>query len=63
MTAVFRILSLVILFGLGLVACGEGDSGNASEPAAQVETSTASKFMHDQDVIYQEEIYANWPYN
>ena len=23
----------------------------------------AKVFMHDQEVIYQDEIYANWPYN
>jgi len=33
MTAVFRVLSLVMLFGFGLVACGDGDSESASAPA------------------------------
>jgi len=70
MNSVTRMLSLAMLFGIGLVACGEGDSGSASAPAAptasQDESSndaTANKFKHDQDVIYQDEIYANWPYN
>lgn len=85
MTSVLRNLSLVTLFGFGLIACGEGDSGTASAPAPAAAASApaaaapapaAEPAAEDssigfdinsiekaEGVIYQDEIYANWPYN
>lgn len=71
MSSVFRVLSLVMLLGFGLVACGEGDSGTASAPAKSAAAPAAAASSGDssmgfekaEGVIYQDEIYANWPYN
>lgn|GEM_PF-2629545 len=57
MTNVLRILSVVMFFSLA--ACGGDDSDSMSESM----DASAKTFMHDQDVIYQDEIYAGWPYN
>ncbi|MCZ6803598.1 MAG: hypothetical protein O7D86_06645 [Proteobacteria bacterium] len=76
MTAVFRTLSLLILFAFGLAACSDGNSESASAPAestaapAAMPEDSSEKSMGSsmemekaEGVIYQDEIYANWPYN
>lgn len=75
MNSVTRALSLAMLFGLGLVACGD-DTGSASAPAESAAAPAAMSSESGDDskaasmdiekaegVIYQDEIYANWPYN
>lgn len=51
------LLSIMIAALFLLSACGESDSSAAADDA------TTKVFMHDQEVIYQDEIYANWPNN
>jgi hypothetical protein len=76
MNSVNRTLSLAMLISFGLVACGEGDSGSASAPAESATAPAAMSSESSDDsmaasmaiekaegVIYQDEIYANWPYN
>lgn len=75
----FKILRTYVLLisitGL-LFACGESDSGTASAPAesaampekamaeaTMAEESMAAPIEKAEGVIYQDEIYANWPYN
>ena len=67
------LLSVALL----LSACGESDSGSASAPASAPETTAAAPAAETssdssssmgniekaEGVIYQDEIYANWPYN
>ncbi len=56
------ILSSVLFSTLFILsACGE--EGDSSGTAAEADDATTKVFMHDQEVIYQDEIYANWPYN
>lgn len=64
------IIFLTILSASLLSACGEGDSGTASAPAmesAPATTSDSSSSMGSMEkadgVVYEDEIYANWPYN
>lgn len=58
------IILLTVLFStlFLLSACGEDDSSGAGT-AMESDAAPAKVFMHDQEVIYQDEIYANWPYN
>ena len=67
MTAVFRILCLAMLLAFGLVACGGDDSESESAPAATSSTDesmdSSMEIEKAEGVIYQDEIYANWPYN
>lgn len=77
MTSVFRNLSLVSLIVFGLAACGDDDKASMSAPAESAATSvpaaapaasddsmgSSMDFEKAEGVIYQDEIYANWPYN
>ncbi|MFT5132813.1 MAG: hypothetical protein ACI9SC_001281 [Gammaproteobacteria bacterium] len=77
MFSVIRNISLGMIFGLGLVACGDDDkampaaSADKAMPAATAAAPTASgddifssmNIEKAEGVVYQDEIYANWPYN
>lgn len=77
MTSVFRNLSLVSLIVFGLAACGDDDKASMPAPAESATTSapaaapaasddsmgSSMDFEKAEGVIYQDEIYANWPYN
>ncbi len=74
MYSVIRNVCLGMIFGLGLVACGDDDKAAMSAPASSAapaampasggEKATSSmKIEKAEGVIYQDEIYANWPYN
>ena len=68
-----RNIYLTFFFCLGLSACSGDDSGSA--PAQQAAATEAPAAMEEssgfdinsiekaEGVIYQDEIYANWPYN
>ena len=71
------ILSSILFSTLFILsACGESDSGTASAPAESApmaESTPAStsggeglsmdNIEKAEGVVYQDEIYANWPYN
>jgi hypothetical protein len=64
------LLSIMISTLLLLSACGGDDSGTASAPAAESmpaasgdSMGSSMDFEKAEGVIYQDEIYANWPYN
>lgn len=68
-TSKLIILLSIISSGLLLSACGD-DSETASAPAMEsapaemASDSNASMSMEKAEgVVYQDEIYANWPYN
>ncbi len=78
MYSIIRNASLGMLFGLGLVACGDDDKATTmptpieSTPAPTTNAAPASggddifsklDIEKAEGVIYQDEIYANWPYN
>ena len=65
----------ILFFGSILIACGDGDSGSesASKSAAPMEekamassddadSSAMANMEHAEGVVYQDEIYKNWPY-
>jgi len=57
-------LSVMISALLLLGACGGDDADTAAAPApAATDTSMDSSIEKAEGVIYQDEIYANWPYN
>ncbi len=67
-------LSVLVSFMLALGACGESDKGTAAAPAAPAASAPApapaepaefdiSTVEKAEGVVYQDEIYANWPYN
>lgn len=68
----FIIFSTILSASFLLSACGEGDSGTASAPAAPAmesapapasEGTTMGNMEKADGVVYEDEIYANWPYN
>ncbi len=77
MYSVIRNVSLGMIFGLGLVACGDDDkampaaSADKAMTAAPASASDASgddifstlDIEKAEGVVYQDEIYAGWPYN
>ncbi len=78
MFSVIRNISLGMVFGLGLVACGDDDKASmsassdaATAPAAAAAMSASSgddifsslNIEKAEGVIYQDDIYSNWPYN
>lgn len=78
MYSVIRNVSLGMIFGLGLVACGDDDKAMpaatvekampAAAPAAAPAASGDDVFSSldiekAEGVIYQDEMYAGWPYN
>jgi hypothetical protein len=72
MYSVIRNVSLGMILGLGLIACGDDDKTTMTAPAAATpatpasgggEASSAMKIEKAEGVVYQDEIYANWPYN
>ncbi len=76
MYSVIRNVSLGMILGLGLIACGDDDKTTMTAPAAPApaatpaapasgggEASSAMKIEKAEGVVYQDEIYANWPYN
>ena len=79
MYSVIRNVSLGMIFGFGLVACGDDDkampaaSADKAMPAASASAAAPAAGGDDifsslniekaEGVIYQDEIYANWPYN
>lgn len=77
-TSRFIYLSVLVPALFVLSACGDSDKGTASAPApAPAETAAAPETADDaaeagfdistikkaEGVVYQDEIYANWPYN
>ncbi len=65
-----KLFLTILCFGSMLIACGDSDSGAESAAPAASE-STASDSMEksgmeksgmDNGVVYQDEIYKNWPY-
>ncbi|MEQ8288885.1 MAG: hypothetical protein RIB78_04080 [Gammaproteobacteria bacterium] len=77
-TSRFIYLSVLVPALFVLSACGDSDKGTASAPApAPAETAAApapateeadtgfdiSSIEKADGVVYQDEIYANWPYN
>ena len=75
-TSPFIKLSVLVSFMFFLSACGESDQGSAAAPAAPpapaAEPAPApaeeapfdiSSVEKAEGVVYQDEIYANWPYN
>jgi hypothetical protein len=76
MFSVIRNISLGMILGLGLTACGDDDKAMpaANDTAAAPAPAAAPASGEDdifsslniekaEGVIYQDEIYANWPYN
>jgi hypothetical protein len=77
MYSVIRNVSLGMIVGLGLVACTDEDKTTMSAPAESAPAATATatpasggddifssmKIEKAEGVIYQDEMYANWPYN
>jgi hypothetical protein len=77
MFSVIRNISLGMILGLGLTACGDDDKAMpaANDSAAAPAAASAAPASGGDDifstmniekaegVIYQDEIYANWPYN
>lgn len=75
MYSVIRNVSLGMIFGLGLVACGDDDkampaaSADKAMPAAAAPAASGDDIFSSMNiekaegVVYQDEIYANWPYN
>jgi hypothetical protein len=79
MFSVIRNVSLGMIFGLGLVACGDDDKASmsassdaapaAAAPAAPAPASSGDDIFSSlniekaEGVIYQDEMYAGWPYN
>lgn len=80
MYSVIRNISLGIILGLGLVACGDDDKAKpaaaqkatpSAAPAAPAAAPAASgddifstmDIERAEGVIYQDDIYAGWPYN
>ncbi len=77
MFSVIRNISLGMILGLGLTACGDDDkampAANDSAAAAPAAATPAASGGDDifssmniekaEGVVYQDEIYANWPYN
>ena len=77
MNKLIPLMSLIFIFGLS--ACGGEDESSAAAPApapAPAETAAApaptaeesagfdlSTVERAEGVVYQDEIYANWPYN
>lgn len=66
------LLSIMISTLILLSACGGDDGDTASTPAPAAESMPAASsdsmgssmdFEKAEGVIYQDEIYANWPYN
>ncbi len=71
-----KIVLLLACFGLGLVACGDSDTGSDSAASASSDAPMAmaadgmladydpdvpSMVVEDNGVIGEEEIYKNWP--
>ena len=79
MYSIIRNVSLGMIFGLGLVACGDDDkampaaSADKAMPAATAPAAASAASADDafsssdiekaEGVIYKDEIYAGWPYN
>jgi hypothetical protein len=77
MYSVIRNVSLGVIVGLGLVACSDDDKAGAGAPAKSAPAASATapaasggddifsslNIEKAEGVIYQDEIYANWPYN
>jgi nitrous oxide reductase accessory protein NosL len=71
------LLSFLVSTFLLLAGCSESDKGSASAPAAMPEAPAAESMQEEamaaeessgdiekaEGVVYQDEIYANWPYN
>jgi hypothetical protein len=68
------LLSIMLSTLLLLSACGGDDADTASAPAASAAESTPAATSNGdgfslegiekaEGVVYQDEIYANWPYN
>ncbi len=68
--------SALVAFSLTLAGCGDSDAGKAAAPAPAAPEPTASApapaasegfdistVEKAEGVVYQDEIYANWPYN
>ncbi len=76
MFSVIRNISLGMIVGLGLIACGDdkatsaandpvaAPSGSVMAPVESVDDIFSSLNIEKAEgVTYQDEIYANWPYN
>ena len=77
MFSVIRNISLGMILGLGLTACGDDDKAmpaandSAAAPAAAPAAPAAGgddifsslNIEKAEGVVYQDEMYAGWPYN
>ena len=77
MFSVIRNISLGMILGLGLTACGDDDKAmpaaddSAAAPAAAAAAAASGgddifsslNIEKAEGVIYQDEMYAGWPYN
>ena len=76
MFSVIRNISLGMIVGLGLIACGDDKAASSTNVTASAPTDSVTTPVESVDdifsslniekaegVTYQDEIYANWPYN
>jgi len=79
MYSVIKNVSLGMVLGLGLAACGDEDKAKMAAPAAEKEMPAAAaapapassgddifssmNIEKAEGVVYQDEMYAGWPYN
>ncbi|MAS82127.1 MAG: hypothetical protein CMF45_05510 [Legionellales bacterium] len=76
MFSVIRNTSLGIIVGLGLIACGDDKAASSTNVTAAAPNDSVTTPVDSVDdifsslniekvdgVTYQDEIYANWPYN
>jgi hypothetical protein len=68
-----KLFFTILFFGSILIACGDSDSESASKSAAPMEekamtssddagSSAMANMERAEGVVYQDEIYKNWPY-
>ena len=63
-----KLIFIIGLFGLGLAACGDSDTGSSDKgqpmtngPVEAYDPDVPSMVVEDNGVIGEEEIYNNWP--
>ncbi len=67
-----RLIFSGLIMGIMLAGCGDDESGKATTQASssksepmpmKSEAKPAAQALEDNGVVYEEEIYKNWPYN
>lgn len=58
----FLTFALSVLFAISLTACSDDDSSSMGSSDAAMGDKASSSVMEDNGVIYEEEIYKDWPY-